>query len=288
MTDEEVAGDGLAGRVHALTRRNLFIVVVLFVASIVTAVSTLATAYGVLVKSAADWRPAEYRKLSSLRGGHTVERFTQVLGPASYRVPFPDFAPDVEVPGVDKAKLVKYVFRPREDYRVEIIAEPGGSSLVYTVTSCHPAFRPSFEVDRNSKDAFAVTLGTSLAAVRPQNQEVYLWMTKTGARETALSQRASTGDQDGDRTYAWGSNDVCPLTSDKERMASESFGRSWEAWQRGRTPDDHDVHTGNRGDPNTRTLMEQATVNVYAETQPGGTIWEYYPALLGVNRRNAD
>ncbi|MFD9452510.1 hypothetical protein ACFWBC_05375 [Streptomyces sp. NPDC059985] len=285
MGDTDEPPEGLAGRVHALTRRNLMVVVVLFVSSVVTAVSTLVTAVGVVRKSTADWRPAEYSKLQSLRGGHTIERFTQILGHASYRVPMPEF---VYTPDEDNSELTKHVFRPREDYRVEVITDRGGATLVYAVTSCSRAFKPPFEVNRNSeKGRFTITLGSPLADVRPRATTVYQWMTRTGARQSAVSQREGTGDEDGKREYAWGSTDVCPLTSKEARRDSDSLWSEWEAWRGNRTADADDVYTAERSDPRTRSLMERSEVNVYVETAPQGSIQRYYPALLGVNRSNA-
>ncbi|MFI1726451.1 hypothetical protein [Streptomyces sp. NPDC020489] len=285
MTDESDE-QGLAGRVHALSKRNLLIVVVLFLSSIVTAVSTLATAWGVLRKQTMDWRPAEYRKLQSLRGGHTIERFTSVLGNASYRAPFVEFAP---VPGQDTSKLTKHVFRPREEYRVEVITAPGGSTLVYAVTSCDPDFKPSFEVNRLSeKRRFTVTLGMRLADVRPSDSTFRQFMTQTGERYTAVYQSEISDGSDGRRGYAWGSNDVCPLTTEDERRRSDAIWSRWEKWQLGRDRDDVGVVSGDRSDPSTRNLMERSSVNVYAETTPDSQIDWYYPALIGVDRRYAD
>ncbi|MEU6314330.1 hypothetical protein [Streptomyces sp. NPDC047014] len=260
--------------------------VVLFVSSIVTAVSTLITASNVVWKMTEDWRPAEYRKLSSLRGGHTIERFTKTLGPASYRVPLPSFVP---VADEDDSGLTKHVFRPREEYRVEVITNPGGATLVYAVTSCSSSFTPTFEVNRNSpKHRFTVKLGTRLTDVRPSATTVHQWMTATGARQSAVSQRESTGDEDGKREYAWGSNDVCPLTSERSRRDADRLWSAWETWQSTRTPDENAVYTAERTDPRTRALMDRSKVNVYVETEPQGSIHRYYPALLGVNRSNAD
>ncbi|MGW4056308.1 hypothetical protein ACWENA_36355 [Streptomyces sp. NPDC004779] len=278
--------EGLAGRVHALSKRNILVVVVLFVSSVVTAVSTLATAWNVALKSTADWQPPEYRKLKSLRGGHTIERFTKILGPASYRIPYPDF---VGLPDRDTAGLTKHVFRPRDEYRVEVITDRSGSTLVYAVTSCSPDFDPPFVVDRfDAKHRFTVTLGSRLSEVHPETATVYRWITATGARESAVSQRVTTGDDDGKREYAWGSNDVCPLTSQADRQGSDSLWDDWEKWQAGRTPDDVGVYSAERTDRETLSLMEQSVVNVYAESHPGGSISLYYPALLGVNRFTAD
>ncbi|MFJ9344753.1 hypothetical protein ACIRP0_36565 [Streptomyces sp. NPDC101733] len=286
MGDPEETGDGIAGRVHALTRRNLIVVVVLFVSSVVTAVSTLVTACNVALRATADWKPAEYSKLKSLRGGHTIERFTQVLGQASYRIPLDDL---VYMPDVDNSGLTKHVFRPREEYRVEVITDRSGATLVYGVTACSRDFKPPFEVNRNSaKDRFTITLGTRLADVRPSETTVYQWMTRTNARQSAVSQRVTTGDEDGKREYAWGSNDVCPLTSDDARQESDSLWSKWETWQQRRTPDDDGVYSAESSDPETQALMKRSLVNVYVETQPGGSIHRIYPALLGVNRSNAD
>ncbi|MFE5940488.1 hypothetical protein ACFQ69_34610 [Streptomyces sp. NPDC056470] len=286
MGDPEGAGDGPAGRVHALTWRNLIVVVVLFVSSVVTAVSTLVTAWNVVLKAGADWRPVEYRKLRSLRGGHTIERFTQVLGPASYRIPFDEL---VYMPNVDTSGLTKHVFRPREDYRVEVVTDRSGATLAYAVTSCSRDFEPPFVVNRNSaKNRFTITLGEPLAEARPSEATVYQWMTATGARQSAVSQRVTTGDEDGMREYAWGSNDVCPLTSDDARQESDALWSEWEEWQRGRTPDDEGVYSAERSDPATLSLIERSVVNVYVETQSHGSIHTLYPALLGVNRSNAD
>lgn len=283
----EAPDNGLAGHVHALSRRNLLIVVVLFLSNIVTAVSTLATAWGVLQKSTTDWHEAEYRKLRSLRGGHTMERFTQTLGQASYRMEYPDYVPDVDIG--DKSKVTRHVFRPREEYRVEVLTNSKGSTLTYTVTSCHPDFRPWFEVNRNSKRGFRVTLGERLADVRPSNPNLYLWMTRTGALQSAVSQREATGDEDGWREYAWGSNDACPLTSGEKRERTDRFQSWWEAWRQRHWPDDTGQYTGDPKDPQTRSLMKRSIVNVYAETAPHHPyMGSFYPALLGVDRHHAD
>ncbi|MGW4759700.1 hypothetical protein [Streptomyces chartreusis] len=287
MADHEEPGDGLARHVHALSRRNLLIVIVFFLSNIVTAVSTLVTAVGVLRESTTDWRDAEYRKLRSLRGGHTIERFTQTLGQATYRMEYPDYVPTVDVG--DKSKLTRHVFRPREEYRVEVLTDSKGSTLTYTVTSCHPDFRPWFEVDRNRRNGFRVTLGTSLAEVRPSNPSLYLWMTATGALQSTVSQREETGDEDGWREYAWGSNDACPLTSEEKRERTDRFQSRWEAWRARHRPDDTGQYTGDTSDPKTRSLMKRSVVNVYAETAPQHpTMGSFYPALLGVDRHHAD
>ncbi|WP_424216243.1 hypothetical protein ACN20G_29295 (plasmid) [Streptomyces sp. BI20] len=288
MTHEEEPTRGLAGRVQALAKRNGPVVTLLFLANLITAVSTLATAYGVLWRNTADWRPPEYAKLRSLRGGHTLERFTKAFGPAAYREPFVSVVPGLDE--AEQAKLTRHVFRPREEYRVEVITDPGGSTVVYSVTSCDEGFRPSFEVDRNDdRRRFTVTLGTPLADVRPEDPTVHQWMTSTGLRQSAVSQHAEAGSQDGRRSYAWAANDVCPYRSEKQRRASETFWDAWEDWQRGRPRDeDTGVVEGSRRDPATLTLMRGSPINVYAETEPGRSVQEYYPALIGVGKDTAD
>ncbi|MEX0171403.1 hypothetical protein [Streptomyces sp. LMG1-1-1.1] len=253
---------------------------VLFLSSIVTAVSTLGTAYGVLIKPWQDWRPAEYRILRELRGGHTLERFTEKLGTASYREP-------LEVPDAPSGgTYTKYVFRPREDYRVEVVADQHGDTKVYTVTSCRPDFRPTFERVTAPGTTLKVTLGAS--RLSDADTGIKVWITRAGKLQGVAYQSQDTLEEGGFREYAWGANDVCPISSPAEAAETKGLWQSWESWHQSQRRDEWFVVTAEHPDARARELMGRSAVNVYVETAQNEPLAWYYKGQLGVTRVFAD
>ncbi|WP_445072861.1 hypothetical protein [Streptomyces sp. SAS_267] len=123
-------------RFARFVKRNALLTVALFSSSLVTAVSTLVTAVITLNNSRSDWHPAEYRKLRELHAGYSIEKFRENLGVPAFRIPF-GTGPNDDLP--DEG-YTKNVFRPRQDYWVEVISDPTGRTVTYSVTSCRADF----------------------------------------------------------------------------------------------------------------------------------------------------
>lgn len=269
--DEPNDDDGsMASRFKRFTRRNLLIVAALFLSNVVTAVSTLVTAWTVVVESRKDWRPAEYRKLQALHAGHTLDRFTAQLGVAAYRWP------------IEGTSLTKHAFKPREDYWVEVVADRSGSTLSYSVTSCRSDFHPTFRIPQGKRKNLTIALNdTAIADVNPGDHSLRLAMPTTAHGEAFVFQYLPTiGDATDDRGYAWGLNDTCAWNGPKD---SPDLWDAWDKWYGAHKQNDGDVeYLDTDVDRVGRKLMSQSFANTYAESSPISSLLDLYPTAIGI------
>lgn len=276
-------------RFTRFTRRNVLLVAVLFLSNLITAVSTLATAVISFKESRADWRPAEYKRLRELRAGYSLEKFKEELGAPAFRIPV-DTAPDRSNPGNG---YVRYIFRPRQEYWVEIIADRSSRTVTYAVTSCYETFNPKFsfrageETTGEFKENQLTLNRTPMIDVLPAQKQEYTsmqaWFSSTGGRVGFVGQTLSLGEDTDYRMFGWGLNDVCrPWLSDGSK--NDSY-RAWEAWYlKYHTYLEGDAKFPADGRKQTRSLMSTSRVNTYAESSVGETLTKFYPTYIGINR----
>ncbi|MFD8690439.1 hypothetical protein [Streptomyces sp. NPDC059651] len=274
MSESEANDNSPAARFSSFTKRNLIIVAVLFLSNVVTAVSTLVTAWTGVLDSRRDWRPDDYRKLRELHAGHTLDRFTEQLGIAAYRWP------------IEGTSLTKHAFRPRDDYWVEVVADQSGSTLAYTVTSCRPNFRPTFRIPQGKSENLTVTLNsTPLAHVNPDVYDLRFDMPTTASGEAFVLQYLPTvGDATDDRGYVWGLNDTCAWNA---TGGAPDVWTGWDAWYSKNRQADGAIEYLDV-DRAGRTLMAQSLVNTYAESAPFQSLLGLYPRTVGVLRGHVE
>ncbi|MFB6839100.1 hypothetical protein [Streptomyces sp. NPDC056361] len=154
------------------------------------------------------------------------------------------------------------------------------------MTSCRPDFRPTFEGVTAPGVALKVTLGTS--RLSETDTGIKVWIAQTGNLQGVAYHSQDTLEEGGFRDYAWGANDVCPISSAAEAAEAKDLWRSWETWHRSQRRDDHFTVTAEHPDARAQELMRRSVVNVYAETAQNEPLAWYYDGQLGVTRVFAD
>ncbi|MFF5972131.1 ETEC_3214 domain-containing protein [Streptomyces sp. NPDC012769] len=275
---ETPAGEGGAGeRFGVFVKRNIVLAAVFFLSNLITAVSTLVTAVAVLRETQTDWRAVEYRKLRELRAGYTLEKFQKELGPPAFRTPLATGGP-----------FVRNVYRPREEYWVEVISNKSNAAVTYAVTSCDPAFRPEFRF--GGEPGLKVVLNRNvlsdvLSAEVQRDEALKIFLGSTASAPSLVFQVYGGAAPSGYRQAAWGLNDVCP----EWRSTSPGHDplKSWQNWFWGaREAEDPPAHTyiAERLDTKARAIAAESIVNTYAETAFGEDMLTYYPRQIGVDR----
>ncbi|MFD0396110.1 ETEC_3214 domain-containing protein [Streptomyces nogalater] len=125
-------------RFKNLTERNLALVVLLYVSSAVTAVSTFITAYvtgGRWYQQHFNWQAGESAKLAKLHAGYTLAKFEELLGLPSIQV---------SLGKTGLGNLTQNSFQPRSEYWVDAVTDSRNQVVAYAVTSCDSGFNPSF------------------------------------------------------------------------------------------------------------------------------------------------
>ncbi|MEV6326950.1 ETEC_3214 domain-containing protein [Streptomyces sp. NPDC051909] len=267
-------------RLKRFQSENGTLTVLFFVASIVTALSTLATAsvagWGWWQKSHEDWRPAEYKKLNQLRSGQTIERFQELLGKPAYRKTRTD-------------GKVSLVFHPRQEYWVDVTTDRTNTTLSYSVTSCSNQFRPTFRF-RNGSRWPRVTLNSenlyNTLADEIESKSNGLRLKVFSATATSSEYAFQTyigGNPTSYRTYAWGINDSCGAWTDEQK---EIRLDPWDDWYL-KHPQRQGgilIVLGTDLQATDYQMMKSSTPNTYAETAPGVDIDSVYPDQIGVDR----
>ncbi|MEU9302928.1 ETEC_3214 domain-containing protein [Streptomyces sp. NPDC048269] len=269
--------ENTAERFQKFTKRNILLVALLFLSSLVTAVSTLVTATVVVREQVTDWRPAEYRKLRELRAGQTLERFKEKLGNPVYR------------PKTDESKFVKSIFHPREEYWVEVISDSSQVAMTYMVISCSKDFNPTFTV-RRKVDLPVVLNKTSMKDVVPSGEQggtLRSNITMTGSWTSAVLQVAKAGTASYFREFAWGMNTSCPIHS---RPPGQELERAWGGWQ-GRQAEAEYLNgfpsvEMEKVDKQGLALLSATVVNTFVETALDQKLVTYYPVIPGIDRNN--
>ncbi|MFK0230520.1 ETEC_3214 domain-containing protein [Streptomyces sp. NPDC090303] len=274
-----VGGETAGERFSTFTKRNILLVSVFFLSNLLTAVSTLVTAVTVLRESRTDWHAAEYRKLSQLRAGYTLEKFQQELGP-------PVFRTALEGGG---GPFVRNVYRPREQYWVEVISDKNNAAMTYAVTTCDPAFRPEFFYGGARKGRVVLNENTLSDVLPPEEQReesLKVYFGYTAGSPGVVFQVYDRGAASAYRQFAWGLNEVCPTWHSKTPGYDPLV--SWAGW--------YQKHQGQKEPPaghsflaeelneGARLIMAESVVNTYAESAVDKTLLTFYPKQIGVNR----
>ncbi|MFF4259836.1 ETEC_3214 domain-containing protein [Streptomyces sp. NPDC001663] len=269
------SSDSTAERFSAFTRRNILLVAVFFLSNLLTAVSTLITAVTVLNETRRDWRAAEYRKLSELRAGYTLEKFREQLGVPAFRVPV-----------AAGSSYVRNVYRPRSEYWVEVISNRSNASVAFTVTTCEPTFRPKFSF---SDKTVVLNQSTLLDVLPPAEQPGDLLRIHSGhTRSSYDSVFEVYGGSGGTnyRQFAWGLNDICPTW--RGPKARYDANAAWGKWEYEHNREDqssgHTYYNGEELDGSARSIMANSVVNTYAETALFEELDDYYDQQIGVDR----
>ncbi|MFD6554157.1 hypothetical protein [Streptomyces sp. NPDC058398] len=276
-------------RFSRFTKRNVLLTVVLFSSSLVTAVSTLVTAVVTLNNSRSDWHPAEYRKLRELHAGYSIEKFREKLGVPAFRIPF-GTGPNDDLP--DEG-YTKNVFRPRQDYWVEVISDPTGRTVTYSVTSCRADFQPTFSF-RGGKETVGefkefrlalnkTSMSEALPAKRGLPSSIQAWFAGAGGRAAFVGRVFDVAEDSDYRQFAWGLNDVCrPWLSTDSKADSFSV---WESWYvKNRAPLEAKSPLPATAQRETDELMARSLINTYTESAVYATLTRFYPSFIGVYR----
>jgi hypothetical protein len=261
-----------AEKFERFTKRNLILVGVFFLASLITAIGSCITAVlGIRdwQRSNQDWRPAEYRKLTQLRAGQTFEKFKEALGAPSFRTRSPK-------------GIISNVFHPRKEYWVDARVDESNTVLAYAVTSCSDRFNPyfRFRIGGNwarvtlNEGSFFNVLAAAKASINDARLQV---LTRTATAPEYAFAIYGSGNPTSYRTYGWGLNDAC--TPWMPKQVDERLDR-WGSW--------HKRHNGDTWGSKLQAadyrLLKSTSPNTYVETAPFTGIGTLYPEQIGVDR----
>ncbi|WP_369149618.1 ETEC_3214 domain-containing protein [Streptomyces sp. R44] len=226
-----------------------------------------------------DWHAAEYRKLSQLRAGYTLEKIQKELGPPVFRTSLESGGP-----------YVRNVYRPREQYWVEVISDKNNAAMTYAVTTCDPAFRPEFFYGGHVQKGGVVlnenTLSDVLPAAEQREESLKIFFGYTAGSPGAVFQVYDRGAGSSYRQFAWGLNEVCPTWHSKTPGYDPQA--SWASWygkhQGLKEPPPGHSFLAEELNEGARPIMAESVVNTYAECAAGETLLTYYPTQIGVDR----
>ncbi|WP_030340276.1 ETEC_3214 domain-containing protein [Streptomyces sp. NRRL S-1022] len=266
-------------RFKKLTERNLPLVGLLYVSSVVTAVSTFITAFvtgGRWYQQHFQWQAGEYAKLAKLHAGYTLQKFEEQLGRPSVQV---------SIGKTESGDLTQNTFQPRKEYWVDAVTDPDKRVVAYAVTSCSSDFNPSFtywdgERTRTvslNRTPFSSVLssvldaGTVKAFYSPTFAPHYYYGIRPGDVATV------------NRAYAWGLTNLCSWKAVKPTHDSAAWSKWFDSeMQRFTTGGYILVMPAKKVDKVGRDLMSEYAVNTYAETAPA-VEFDVYPDQIGVN-----
>ncbi|MEW2588491.1 ETEC_3214 domain-containing protein [Streptomyces virginiae] len=271
----------LGERFKSLTERNLTLVVILYVSSAITAVSTFITAYvtgGRWYQQHFNWQAGEYAKLAKLHAGFTLDKFEEQLGRPSIQI---------SLSKTSLGNLTQSTFQPRSEYWVDAVTDSRKRVVAYAVTSCSADFNPSFTYWDDQRGR-----GETVSLNRTRFSSVFLSIRDTGTVKANYS--GSMGPKyyfaikpwnaySINRSYAWGVTNLCPWRALKLAHPSDVwldwFNRQVQRFDTGGyavTVPAKDL------DKLGRDLMSEYAVNTYAETAP--TVdFNVYPEQIGAN-----
>jgi hypothetical protein len=253
----------LGERLDARSKRSVVVVAIVLLAVVITSVAGVVKVVTNVVHAlepGADWRPAEYRRLTGLKAGYTIAKFYEVLGTPLFSRPA-------------GRGLTESTFRGRA-YWVQTISNAEGTVTIYAVTSCSADFNPRFIVPLAGKPLASVTLNRTVSAnvlptrdqgsIRADYQgpsatrDIYFYDTWYGANPGYY------------KSFAWGVNDACPgwyrgylARSHKHFFPDYGLGHF-----HGRVLD---------GGPSVARFRASVPVDTYAETAPLASVFELRP-----------
>jgi hypothetical protein len=215
-----------------------------------------------------DWRIAEYGKLASLKSGYSFETFKEKLGAPLFQNP------------IAKTEYTDNIFRGR-DYWVQVITDQDNRAMSYAVTSCKLDFQPTFLFGEGGSAEGRVTLNRSLfPEVMQHGLRGQARITMGVTSNSYVFEFLYGGNPSDYKTYAWGMNDACPVSSGQ-------LADPWSAWRKwafSRPPEKGHDQAVNDLDEEAQDLLSKSTVNTYAETAPFIALPEVYSAEIGVDR----
>ncbi|MBL1108754.1 hypothetical protein JK361_29925 [Streptomyces sp. 5-8] len=280
--EQEQGGKPTLGeRFKSLTERNLALVVVLYVSSAVTAVSTFITAYvtgGHWYQQHFDWQAGEYAKLAKLHAGYTLDKFTEQLGRPSIQI---------AINKTSLGNLTQSTFQPRGEYWVDAVTDPHNRVVAYAVTSCNSDFNPSFtywddQHNRNTTVSLNKTgFSSAFSSIRDAGTVKANYSGSMGPKYYFAIKPWNAYSIN--RSYAWGVTNLCPWRAIKPTHRSDA----WLNWfnrqvQRFNTGGYALTVAGEKLDKMGQDLMSEYAVNTYAETAP--TVdFNVYPEQIGAN-----
>ncbi|MER5515763.1 ETEC_3214 domain-containing protein [Streptomyces sp. NPDC002763] len=269
----------LGERFKKLTERNLTLVVILYVSSAVTAVSTFITAYvtgGHWYQQRFNWQAGEYAKLARLHAGYTLDKFEEQLGRPSIQV---------AINKTSLGSLTQSTFQPRSEYWVDAVTDPHNLVVAYAVTSCSSDFKPSFTYWDGQQNRTVSLNETGFSSVFSSVRDVG---TVKGNYSGAIGPKYYFAIKPWNsisinRSYVWGVTNLCPWKAVKPTHSSEI----WLNWfnremQRLNTGGNAITVRANEVDKLGRDLMSEYAVNTYAETSPA-VDFDVYPEQIGAN-----
>ncbi|MER6393694.1 ETEC_3214 domain-containing protein [Streptomyces sp. NPDC001523] len=285
MSEPAGAPSSHGERFQNFTKRSLVIVIVLFVANLATSVTAIVTAAKAIRQQTVDWRLVEYRKLQDLRAGQTLDFFKSKLGTPVYQ-PGETLGVRANVAGS------RIIFHPRPEYWVEVVVDPKGAVVVYTVTSCSDGFRPTLHVRGGDEPSWPVTLNqTPMSKVVQRDGaraeiKVRTLIPATGntfIMSAAEQARRYLGGRY--RDFAWGVNNSCPMKSVPLGRDLEAGWGSWQQTAPGTAETDFfPVVALSELNAKGREMLASTVVNTYMETALNHSLDTYYPGLAGIDR----
>ncbi|GAA3147923.1 ETEC_3214 domain-containing protein [Streptomyces echinatus] len=269
----------LGERFKKLTERSLPLVVLLYVSSAVTAVSTFITAYvtgGHWYQQHFNWQAGEYTKLAKLQAGYTLAKFEEQLGRPSIQV---------AISKTSLGNLTQNTFQPRDEYWVDAVTDPRNRVVAYAVTSCSPDFNPSFtywDGERTRAVSLNKTAFSSVFSAVHDAGNVKAFYSGTFAPHYYFAIKPGNSISV-NRSYAWGLTNLCQWKA----IESTHSSAVWDDWfirqVRRFNPKGYILSVpAKEVDKLGRDLMSDYAVNTYAETAPS-VDFDVYPDQIGAN-----
>ena len=223
-------------------RRLPLLVLLLLLSGVIAATGTVVGAADCLWKGYDDhfrWREHEYERISELRAGINVERYTELLGSPLF------------VRKNTDGSLTESSFK-RRGYWVQTVHDDTGTVLLFSLTACDRDFQPTFLVAR----AWKVTLNReSLSYVPATPARIqYQWLTNTGNRN--FWDEYYLGNPGFYKTYYVGIDDAC-ASADSNIEPLEKYELFYSP-----TPMEYFEH------PGIQEFRSSSVPNTYGEIAP--------------------
>ncbi|MEU1466563.1 ETEC_3214 domain-containing protein [Streptomyces sp. NPDC005727] len=257
----------LGERLDNFFKKTPALVLVLSVSGLVTAVSTLVGAVGLIAfwLKHPTWQSVEYERLSKLRAGVTLQKFEEQLGQPSYRSLH-------TAPGIT-GTTTESVFQ-RNGYWVDVMSDSSDTVQAYAVTACKDDFNPTFSYWDGTGNSRIVLNKTHVGEVR--NGGPWAKISILNTAPSYVFEVLPDDDATDYKGHALGLNDVChPFDN-----------AAWVDWIDKHPP------RGNNGivvkqitalDKVGRNLIDSTTINTFAETA-NDTTMDIYSGPIGVSR----
>lgn len=207
------------GRLYYIYR--LAVRPLLAVAAVVGAVLVVVDAYP-RATNTIFWREHEYSLLAQIHAGYDIAHARELLG-----VP-------TQVKSLEPTEYREWLY-VRRDHFVQIVSDDSGRIILYSTTSCHPAFQPSFEIAGGELIATLQDQPLAETPARPDGGEDR-WLFSESHRQMGY-QRGETGSTpqmywestgfsgtaSNNRVWFVGVNPLCVSEEQYEDLAAVSY-----------------------------------------------------------------